>query len=166
MFGNNQTLYNEVAWLSSQLLANYSTNPTTAQQVTETEISFAIWQLTYGVNNTGAGSPLAYLASVLGGTNNAEYQAVLALLQQAASEGSYDAKGWEILTSNGTAPTCGSGSQCPSAPPQEFLVQVPDPAPESSAWILFGADMLGLLVLGIVFRRRLACFGQSFRTCA
>jgi len=35
-------------------------------------------------------------------------------------------------------------------PPQEFIVR----APESSAALLFGADLLGLLGLVVVFRRR------------
>jgi len=143
MFGNNSSLYNEVAWLGSQLLANPKN--TTMQ----TEISFAIWDLTYGANNTymDPTNPLTYLSA--NGTSS-EYAQTLLLISEAEGEGTYNSSGWEILTPNSGDPTC-SGSPCPSSPPQEFLVYTP----ESSAVILFGADMLGLLGLAIVFRRRL-----------
>jgi len=134
LFGNNPALYNEAAWLSSKLLGN--TNPT--QQA---EISFALWQLTY--SGSFSSSPEAYLQSVLGAnySTNAEYLGFLSWLSAAEGEGGFNAQGWEILTpQNGT-----------SGPPQEFLVYVP----ESSTLILFGADLLGLLALVIVFRRRL-----------
>ena len=160
MFGNNQPLYNELAWLGSQLLANYAAKPTLAQQAAQTEISFAIWELTYGVNGTTKDStaPAAYLSEYLsGGTSNAEYIAAQTYLCEAtggcqgyAGEAGYNASGWEILTPNSSDPIC-NGGPCPSSPAQEFLLYTP----ESSATILFGADMLGLLGLAIVFRRRL-----------
>lgn len=146
LFGNNQSLYNELAWLGSQLLAN-PTNTTL-----QTEISFAMWDLTYGVNGTGEESPtpLTYLSENLtNGTSNSEYTQTLQLISEAAGEANYNSAGWEILTPVDTDPINGGGSA--SDPPQEFLVYTP----ESSAVILFGADMIGLLGLAFVFRRRL-----------
>lgn len=166
MFGSNQTLYNEVAWLSSQILVNYSSKPTAAQQAAETELSIALWELTYGANQTNeeTPSPLAFLAENLqGGTSNAEYQAALsdyclaaggsaALCSGTSYSGdnnsaaaNYNAAGWEILTPAGNVNPSSDGT------PQEFVVYTP----ESSALVLFGADMLGLLALAFIFRKRL-----------
>jgi len=150
MFGtspSNVTLYNEIAWLGTQLLAN----PTNyANQVAA---SFALWELTYAYNNPQESpDPTSFLA----GSNAASYQACAApctsvnsLLANAAAavSGGYTGSGWEILT-----PIAGT-VQNPSDQglPQEFLVYTP----ESSSLILFGADTLGLLALAFVFRRRL-----------
>jgi hypothetical protein len=140
-FGDNTTLYNEVAWLGTQLLAN----PTNyANQVA---VSFALWELTYAYNNPKENpDPTTFLA----GSAEAGSQATVnTLLGQAtaAVAGGYTGSGWEILT-----PISGTVSN-PSDQglPQEFLVY----APESSSLILFGADTLGLLALAFVFRRRL-----------
>ncbi len=169
MFGNNQNLYNELAWLGSQMLANYSLAPTTAQQQTETEISFAIWALTWGANGTTAETPapLPYLCSNLGGSfsggNNSdtgtcsgltpgsvaanEWAQALSYLSTAeGSESNYSAAGWEILTpKSGTSNPSGDGT------PQEFLVYTP----EASTIVMLGADLLGLLALAFFFRRRI-----------
>jgi len=158
MFGNNQTLYNELAWLGSQLLAN----PTNA--TTQTEVSFAMWDLTYGVNNTAEESPgpFNYLCSTLGGTysssgnacsgltsaSTTEYQGALNFYSTAqSSETNYNAAGWEILTPTGDGYVSGTNMGVP----QEFLVYTPEPP----GVILFAADMLGLMSLGFLFRRRL-----------
>jgi len=142
LFGNNQALYNEAAFLSSLLLAT-ATNTTK-----QAEISFALWQLTYSsypYKSAESTTPFAYLAS---NSSSAIYNGAQTYLCEAtggcqgyAGEASYNASGWEILT-----PTPGGTGES-----QEFLVYTP----ESSATILFGADMLGLLGLAIVFRRRL-----------
>jgi len=167
MFGSGatgQSLYNELAWLGSQMLANIKN--TTVQ----TEISFAMWALTYGVNSTTVEdpAPLQYLCSTLGGTfgsNNTcsglkgsastEYQATLSYLNTATtSESGYNSAGWEILTPDAGDPiTCGSNNaSCPSVPPQEFITYTP----ESSTAILLAGDLLGLASLMFLFRRRLA----------
>jgi hypothetical protein len=145
LFGNNPGLYNEAAWLASQLLGN--TNATS-----QAELSFALWELTfphypYSPGEADPESPFAFL----GTNNNTILAGAQAYLCEAAGssvsgctgagEASYNASGWEILT-----PTMGSNQE-----QQEFLVRTP----ESSAVVLFAADMLGLLGLAIVFRRRL-----------
>lgn len=141
LFGNNQTLYNELAWLATQLLAN-PTNPTR-----QAEVSFAMWELTYGANGTSteSPSPSTYLSEY--GTA-AEQSAVATLLSEAASEGGFNSSGWEILTPNTSDPITCSGGPCPSTPPQEFLVYVPEPP----APVLLGA---GLATLIFLFRRRM-----------
>jgi len=138
-------LYSEVAWLSTQLLAAYSQNQTTAQA----EYSFAIWELTYPFAPTPESTtPGAFLLANAPGDVSA-VATDIANATTAVVKNGYTGSGWEILTPAST-PTCG-GAACPSSPPQEFLVYTP----ESSATILFGADMFGLLGLVIVFRRRL-----------
>ncbi len=139
----NVTLYNELAWLGTQLLAN----PTNyANQVA---VSFALWELTYAYNNPKENpDPTSFLA---GSAQSGSQASVNALLNEAAAAvagpNGYKGSGWEILT-----PVSGTYTN-PSdqGPPQEFLVNTP----ESSSVILFGADTLGLLALAFVFRRRL-----------
>jgi len=149
LFGNQPQVYAEAAWLATQLLAN----PT--NQTLQAEISFAIWELTYPyAPHPESPGPTAYLAGLTasgipGLTASAIQSAIsgtpssIGLLAQAnaAVNGGYTGSGWEILT-----PVVGT-----PGPPQEFLVYTP----ESSAVILFGADMLGLAALAFFFRRRL-----------
>lgn len=138
LFGNNPGLYNEAAWLASQLLGN--TNPTS-----QAEISFALWELTFpyypysGPGEADSTDPFAFLSS--NSANSSIYAQAQILLSDAKGESSYNASGWEILT-----PTLGTNQE-----QQEFLVYTP----ESSSIVLLGADMLGLLGLIVVFRRRL-----------
>ncbi|HLK48637.1 MAG TPA: hypothetical protein VKT49_10915 [Bryobacteraceae bacterium] len=120
MFGNNQALYNELAWLGSQMMAN----PTS--HTNQVETSFAIWALTYGANNTPKDptAPLAYLQANLPlGANDPTYLATQALLTQAQSEGSYNGQGWEILT-----PIPNTSNPSTDGLPQEFLTYVPEPS--------------------------------------
>jgi hypothetical protein len=126
LFGNNQGLYNELAWLGTQLLAN----PIDATN--QDAISFAIWELTYS-SYPYSKDPYPSLG--------AEQSAVDAELALAGAHTNFNGAGWEILT-----PTPGGVGE-----PQEFLVYTP----ESSATVLFGADMFGLLGLVFFFRRRL-----------
>jgi hypothetical protein len=128
LYGNNPALYNELAWLGTQLLAN-PTN-TANQDV----ISFAIWELTY---YSYPYSPKEAYPSL----TTAEQNLVTAEIGLANGETGFNGAGWSILTPTNR----GSGE------PQEFLVYTP----ESSAVILFGADMLGLAALAFFFRRRL-----------
>jgi len=146
MFGNNsqgQALYNEVAWLGAQLLAD----PTNTTE--QTEISFAMWDLTYGQNNTTeeTTSPLQYLSENLaGGTSNSEYIATTNLISTAqSSESNYNSAGWQILT-----PIPGTQSPGSDGTPQEFLVYTPEP---SQAAIL-GADLLLFVAAVFILRRR------------
>jgi hypothetical protein len=145
MFGNNQTLYNEVTYLASGLMAN-STNPTD-----QTEYSFAIWALTYGANGTVEESPapLAYLAEY---GSSSEYQATLVLICEAeggycaangltySGEGNYNSAGWEILT-----PVPGTSNPSADGTPQEFLTYVSTPEPSTILMLVFGIG--GLLLL-------------------
>lgn len=158
--GSTTQLYDELSYLGTLLMQN-SNDPTS-----QIEISFAMWELTYPyASNPEVPGPSVYLSQH--GTTD-EINMVATLLNQAANAGSSYTAGWTILTPTSTAPTC-SGKPCPTAPPQEFLVYNLNngngngetgggggtSAPESSATVLFGADMLGLLGLVVVFRRRL-----------
>jgi len=146
MFGNNasaQNLYNELAWLGSNLLANYSSSPTAAQQAAQITDSFAIWQLTYGANGTYE-DPLAPTTANFPLNQTAITNQINAAI--AAVSGGYTGTGWEILT-----PVAGTITPTTDGIPQEFLVYTP----ESSTIVLLGADILGLLALAFVFRKRL-----------
>jgi hypothetical protein len=143
LFGNGlsstqqQTLYSEVAYLATMLLTN---NPNPTQQA---GISFAIWNLTYpyGTNKDGT-APSTFLNTYGTAAQIAAYNAANAALANAINTnslgGSYS---FEILTP----------SPLGTNEPQEFLVR----APESSAAVMLGADLFGLLGLVFVFRRRL-----------
>jgi len=154
--GSNLTsLYNELAYLATQLMSD-STIP--ADQI---EISFAMWELTYpyAPNPDPNWTPQNYLNTYGSGYASG----VESFLNQAAENSNYNGSKWEILTPDlSDSITCANGSACATTPPQEFFVQVtgtgngdPVTAPESSATLVFGADMLGLLGLAFVFRRRL-----------
>jgi hypothetical protein len=138
MFGNNQTLYNEVAYLASQLMAN-PTDPTN-----QTEYSFAIWALTYGANGTTeeTPAPLTYLAANLsGGTSNSEYIAVVNDMNYATTnESGYNSAGWEILT-----PDAGTSNPASDGTPQEFLTFVNTPEPSTILLLAMGLGGLFLL---------------------
>jgi hypothetical protein len=156
----NQTLYTELAWLGSQLLAN-SNNPTL-----QAEYSFAIWQLTYPSypgTNPDSQTPFAYLSS-LGTTDNANNILAAAQMYLCEATGSaggpacagytssaanYNAAGWEVLTPTGTSCTS-APSTCPTWPAQEFLVYTP----EASTIVMLGVELLGILALAFFFRRR------------
>jgi hypothetical protein len=147
-FGDNQALYNEVTWLADQML------PATSQNATEdTELSIAIWDLTYGANGTNeeTPAPLAYLETY--GTSSEYGQAITDICEAegtaaggglcagtnyAGEAGYISANDWEILTPTSAAPTC-SGAACPTAPPQEFLVEV---AAEPSSLALLAVELL------------------------
>jgi len=136
-------LYDEAAWLASNLLAN----PT--NYGTQVSVSFAIWELTQNATGSANESPTAY--SFLQGSNASAYQSTVNSLLAAAAVAvakGYQGQGWEILTPVDNAQMTGGGSA--SNPPQEFLVYTP----ESSSVVLLGADMLGLIALAFVFRRR------------
>jgi len=154
----NQTLYNELVWLGTQLLAN-SSNPTL-----QAEISFAIWQLTYPSypgTNPDSQNPFAYLTSlgtsasqILAGAQNYLCEAAgsaggSACTGYTSQGANFNAAGWEVLTPTGT--TCTSApNTCPTWPAQEFLVYTP----EASTMVMLGAGVLGLLAMAFFFRRK------------
>jgi hypothetical protein len=162
-FGNNQSLYNEVTWLADQMLPATSQNGTV-----DTELSFAIWDLTYGANGTTGETPapLAYLESYLG-TGSSEYTQTITDICEAegtaaggslcagtnyAGEAGYiSGNNWEILTPTTAAPTC-SGGSCPSAPPQEFLMEAAEPG----SLTLLAVELLLFAGLAAVIRWRRA----------
>lgn len=137
-----QTLYDEIAFLATALLA---AAPGQAQE----DYSYALWQLTCtqstqnasgaNVGNTCAGSPLPFSYLTPGSSDyiNANNDLTAALGAKYTS-GEY---------SNVTIYTPVSSS---SPIQQEFIT-----VPESSSVVVFGADLLGLLALAFVFRRRL-----------
>jgi hypothetical protein len=154
-WGNNQPLYDQVAWLSTKLLSS-SSCPKGGSCDPAGDISYAIWQLTYcsvSANNCNAatsvtGTPFANLDSA--DLANAQWW-----LGQAESQSftSGEFSNFLVYTPDGPATSCPGGlSDCPDQPPQEFLVVT---TPESSVTILLSADLLGLLGLAVVFRRRL-----------
>lgn len=145
MFGSNQPLYNELAWLGSQLLANPKN---TTQQA---EISFAMWQLTYGVNGTYEENPAPfsyldeYASADYAGADNylceAEgYNATYCSNYKGTSEANYNSAGWEILTPT----TLGKSA------PQEFMTYVPEP----SLYGTLAADLSLFALAVLVLRRR------------
>jgi hypothetical protein len=144
MFGNNQSLYDELAWLGAQMLAN-PTN-TTAQ----TEISFAMWDLTYGINgNNESPSPLTYMQEILGGgyASNSLCEGTLTYISEAEGKGSYNSAGWQILTPDPGTQNSGYST------PQEFMMYVPSSAPEPSQLGTLGLDLLLFAVAALVLRR-------------
>ncbi|MGH9575094.1 MAG: PEP-CTERM sorting domain-containing protein [Candidatus Acidiferrales bacterium] len=138
MFGNNQTLYNEIAYLAS----NIWVNPT--DKTIQTEYSFALWELTYGANGTykDPTDPLAYLAANLsGGTTNSEYAATVAALNYAKTyEANYNSTGWIVLN-----PEVNTSTPSSDGTPQEFLTYVNTPEP--STLLLLALGLGGLLLL-------------------
>jgi len=144
-------LYDEAAWLGTQLLANPSNY---ANQVA---VSFALWELTYNATGSAMETPTPYnflAGSAEAGQQSCSGQTCIATLlaeAQTAVAAGYNGQGWSILTPNTSDPITCNGGACPDSPPQEFLVYTP----ESSSVVLLGADMLGLLALAFVFRKRL-----------
>jgi hypothetical protein len=150
MFGNSQSLYNELAWLGAQLLAN----PTDTNA--QTEISFAMWDLSYGINgNNESPSPLAYMQEILGSgyATNSLYEGTENYINEAlgldgyAGESAYNSAGWQILTPESGTQNQGYGT------PQEFMTYSPTGAPEPSQLGTLAADLLLLAVAVVVFRR-------------
>jgi hypothetical protein len=120
------TLYDQVAYLVQQMY-----NP--ANSALTSDISYAIWN----IFDPGAAS----------GLSSGDQSEVASLIASAgANYTGINTSSFQILSAL-------PNSQNPSTDgrPQEFIVYTP----ESSAVILFGADMLGLLGLAILFRRRL-----------
>jgi hypothetical protein len=148
IYANNQLLYDQVAWLTTQILA-----PPTHCAVGKScdivgDISYALWELTgcsLKANPTScehnpklAGTAFANLS----GNDLANAQWWLADVPKSFASGSFS--NFDIYSS--TSAWHGT--------PQEVIAD-PLISPESSAMVLFGADLCALLALVIVFRRRL-----------
>jgi len=148
LYGANQTLYNELAWLGAQLLAN-PTN-TTNQEV----ISFTMWTLgaenyPYGTSGKDVFPSNSSLTSITVTWNGSTTTLLGAINQelaaaQAAAAG-FNGAGWEVLTPTGF--NCAPGAVCNE--PQEFLVYTP----EASTMLMLGVGVLGLLAMAFCFRR-------------
>jgi len=154
-------LYDALAYLAHELL----NNPSVASN--QVDYSFAMWELDYAATRNGnygvtdPSNPYTFLSTSSNYSGEQGYVTtdILNALNQAIGGSPYDDSKWEILSPG----SCLSG--CQTTPPQEFLVYTggngngvgggPPSAPESSATLVFGADMLGLLGLAFVFRRRL-----------
>jgi len=137
-------LYDEVAWLASNLMAN----PTNYNNQVAT--SFALWELTYSA--AGSGQEIPTPTNFLSGSAQSGLQSTVnSLLGQAqtAMLGGYTGTGWSILT-----PIPGTILPNNEGVPQEFLVDTP--VPEASTIVMFGVAALALLAMAFSFRRRLA----------
>lgn len=142
--GAAQTQYDEVAYLSQQLLNPSVTCPKTANCAGD--IQFAIWQV---FDSTGSGQPFSYLSG--NDLSNAQYW-----LNQAQSQHytSGEFSNFLVYTPTGAAPTC-NGGPCASAPPQEFITDPPPVrTPEPPELALLGVDLGGVGALVLFFRRR------------
>jgi len=140
---STQTLYDEIAYLSTQMLGTSSAEGQEAY-------SFALWELTctYGTPNPAAGlglsagcakDPFSTITSNSTLWNDANND-LNAALSQNYTPGEY---------SNVTIYTPINGTQNEPTIPQEFIV-----VPESSTIVMVSADLLGLLALAFFFRRR------------
>jgi len=132
-WGNNQLLYDQVAWLVTQILAPPSACPAGGSCDIVGDISFALWQLT-----DPSANPFANLSG--SDLKNAQWWLTQAQSLTLAQVGSGQFAGFMIYMPVVNGQT------------QEFIVR----APESSAALLLGVDLLGLFGLVVVFRRRLA----------
>jgi len=148
-YGNNQLLYDQVAWLTTQILAPPTTCPAGGSCDVVGDISYALWEMTACSasanptaceNNTKlAGSAFANLS----GNDLTNAQWWLAHVPTTFASGNFT--NFEIYTP----------MNANHGPPQEFIADPIVTTPESSAMILFVTDMLGLLGLCLVFRRQL-----------
>jgi len=140
-----QLLYDEVAYLATKLLA---ASPGQAQA----DYSYAIWELTCTASaNPGANancSPTNAPFNALGsGSQDYLNASGYLALAEAQNYNNANYSNFTIYT-----PTCTSSTGAPTtcSGDQEYIV-----APESSSGVLLSADLLGLLGLVFLFRRRL-----------
>jgi len=126
--------YNEAAWLTLQMLS-------TTNKMTAGEIQFAIW----GVFDPSA---IPNLTSY----NSNDGAAAQRWLNNAASQTwtQNEFSQFSVYSANTSDPITCNGGPCPNSPPQEFLAVA-----ESPFVITLGADLLGLALAALIFRRRL-----------
>jgi hypothetical protein len=124
--------YEQAAWLSNKLLDPTVTGATAGA------IQFAIWQIF---------TPTAF--NSLSGTDLTNAQRFLWQAQhQTYTAGEFS--NYVVLTPTSAAPTClinGVQTTCPTAPPQEFITRVPEPA-------TLPLIAIGFAALFLVHRRR------------
>jgi len=150
-WGDNQTLYDEGAYLAT-LLAN------PANSANASAIQYALWQLmdaapAGGAYNNGVEN---WLAGELGSSQFATFEgsssvagSVLYYIAQAEMASNYDSSNWSnVLIYSFDQCTNTVSSPCTSTnPPQEFLVATPEP---STILML----ILGLGAIFLVWRRQ------------
>jgi len=139
---STQTLYDAIAYLSTQMLSAASGEPQEAY-------SFALWELTckYGSANLGNSCKTDPFSTISGQLATDAQNDLNAALGQTYTPGEFS--NVTIYTPiSGTQGMCGN-NPCATTPPQEFIV-----VPESSTIAMVSADLLGLLALGFFFRRR------------
>lgn len=157
---SNQTLYDEAAYLATQLL-----NPANAAD--DAAIQYAIWQL---FDPTGTASdpgviPWLDAYGLSSFDSSTSPTGVQYWLNQAGLASNYDSSSWANVavytydpSANPNGPVCSNqaGGTCPSAPPQEFLVVTETPEPSTIFLSLLGLG--GMLFL---FMRRQRNLGVS-----
>lgn len=137
-----QTLYNELAWLATQLLA---ATPGQAQA----DYSFAIWQLACSSATATVGNNCSNPVNSLSAADQQIVQnEINAAKGQTYTPGEFS-NVYIYTPISGSQGMCGN-NPCVNTPPQEFIVVTP----ESSTVVMVGADLLGLLALAFFFRRR------------
>jgi hypothetical protein len=145
---SNQTLYDEAAWLATQLM-----NPPSAAD--DAAIQYALWQLFYptGTASDPGVQPWLNAYGLSSWDASTAQTGVQYWLNQAAMASNYDSSSWanvEVLTydpnGNPNGPICQNGQTCPSTP-QEFLVVTETPEPSTILLSLLGfGGMLFLLM--------------------
>jgi hypothetical protein len=145
---NSQLLYDQAAWLATQILNPPATCPAGGSCDVVGDISYALWELT-ACSVTGNPTACEKNTSLKGSafanlTGNDLTNAEWWLHNVPTSFASDSFSNFMIYTPNNAN----------MGPPQEFLADPVIQTPESSVMILFGTDMLGLLGLGLVYRRR------------
>jgi hypothetical protein len=135
---SDQKGYDEAAWLAEQLLA--SNNPTTMGYM-----SYAIW---YALDPTDV---ITYLTTT--DPDSTTLSEAKFYAGQAAAQSFYAGEFSNVLvyTPDLNDPITCSGVGCPTAPPQEFLRVV---TPEAPTPIIFAVDLLGLISLLAILRKR------------
>jgi len=136
-WGNNQLLYDQVAYLISEMM-------TSSNSATIGDLSYAIWQLTFCSQST---NPTSCLTSPLAGTPFAHLQAWGLTNDLTNAENMLS----QIPTSfsPGVYPNFTIYTPISGGPPQEFIT-----VPESPTLVMLGTDLLGLVALIVVMRRR------------
>jgi len=135
--------YEEAAWLMLQMLNPGTACPNSGGDCVG-DISFALWSIfdPSALNNLTSGS--------------ADYKNAVYWLQQAQAAYNNNQLSMSLFSNflvySPTGNYSCSGASCASTPPQEFLVLK---TPELSSTVLLGFDMLGLLGLVALFRKRL-----------